>query len=109
MRAVPEVDANAGNSDSWGGDAVPDWSDGAKIPCRVWPIRQMREVDEAKDAVVEEFGMMTPMIATPQVSGRIARIEDRRGNVLFAGPLWADHKASWPTHVEWRLVKGREI
>ena len=98
--------------DGWNAPADPVWEprSGASgtIPCHCWSSRDVRRAaDGVKVAVVEEFRMMTPHDADLSAADRIDRITDRRGNVLFPGPLVVDGPERMETHTEWRLGRGR--
>ena len=96
-------------ADDWNAPADPAWEAlPDTIPCHCWSSRDVRRAaDGVKVAVVEEFRMMTPHDADLSAADRIDRITDRRGNVLFPGPLVVDGPERMETHTEWRLGRGR--
>ena len=111
MRAVVERNETAGQSDGWNNPVLPSWAERAdRIPCYAWETTKpggRKVVDGVKIAALTAVMMMTGLNASIGDNDRIARIEDRRGATVFAGPLTIDGSKRLDTHREWELGDGR--
>jgi hypothetical protein len=94
-RVVIERDTNWGiETDPGWGDDDPAWADhiggaaGDPLACRWWAEVGRGEVVAAdRAATLRASRMMVPADADIRTSDRVARIENRLGVVLVAGPL----------------------
>lgn len=86
MRA--EVRRNTAATDAHGHPGKPTYNlvqDG--VPCFVWSSSRQRIVDGRQQAEVDEVHAIFRAGADVQSFDRIEQIKDRRGRVLFDGPL----------------------
>lgn len=86
MRA--EVLRNIAAADAHGNRGKPEWGHiSDATPCFVWSRIRQRVVDGHQNAEVEEMQALFRYGADIKEGDRITEIKDRRGRVLFAGPL----------------------
>lgn len=86
MRAVVERNA-ASTADAYGGPVPPNWQAHATIACRAWSRDKKLVADGAKGALLQDLRAAFPIGADLTEADRIARIEDRRAQLLVQGPL----------------------
>lgn len=87
MRAIVERNA-AVATDAYGGAVAPSWQPHLTVPCYAWHASAPRGLvaDGAKTAFMQELLCAFPRATDVTERDRVARIEDRRAAVLFAGP-----------------------
>lgn len=86
MRAFVERDAAVGD-DPYGGAPAPSWQAHATLACYAWSKTRRDVVDGDKSAVVVDLRCVFPPGSDVTEADRVARIEDRQGAQLFAGPF----------------------
>ena len=86
MRATVERD-QATATDQWGQPVKPDFAVIATLPCYAWSKQRRELIDADRSAVLEDIRAVFPKDADLNEQDRIAKIENRRGDVIFAGPL----------------------
>lgn len=105
MRAVIERDVSEG-TDDWGNPTEPDWeADEDATPCLMYVRAGAGQVgrvviDTEKTAVLEDRRAIVPLDTDVSTADRIARVEDRAGTVLFAGPMGIDAVHRRRDHLE---------
>lgn len=91
MRATVTRNAAAGEN-AWGNEEKPDYSGSpvaVRVPCFVWSkLRRMLD-DDGKQGMAEELMAVAPSDANLQESDQLS-IADRRGKILFGGPLFVE-------------------
>lgn len=83
-----EIRRNTAAADGHGNPGKPVWTlvkDG--VHCFVWSRVRQRVVDGKQNAEVEDIGAVFYRNTDVLSADRIEQIKDRRGRVLFAGPL----------------------
>lgn len=87
-RAIIERNAEAGTDPD--GHPLPSiWEPYLTLPCRAYTKMRKEVIDGDKTAMIEDIKALFPLEANEDLSEdyRIAKITDRLGAVLFAGPL----------------------
>lgn len=104
MRAVVQRNAEAG-TDPDGGKLPPNWQTHATIPCRAWSRAKKVVSDTDKGALLADLRCAFPAGADVTEADRVARIEDRRGTLLFPGPMSILTLQRRPGHLEAMLER----
>jgi hypothetical protein len=105
MRAVVQRNTTA-TSNPYGQPDPPTWVEQpAAIPCRVWSRARRHVVDVDRDKLVEDVRMIVPLGADLTELDRIARVEDRLGAVLWAGPLALEAPQHKHDHTEYSVLR----
>lgn len=87
MRATIERDQQAAE-DPWGHPENPDWQTHLdRLPCSMWVHVETDVTDDNMQAVVEDRRAIFPLDTDLTPTDRIAQVADRRGQVLFDGPM----------------------
>lgn len=77
----------ATGTNAWNRPAAPDYQpNGEVLPCRAWSRTKRHVRDDGKEAVIEDMRAAFMPDADVQVGDQLA-VRDRRGNVLFQGPV----------------------
>lgn len=90
----------ATGSDGFGQPVAPTWATAVVLPCRAWNARRDPVRDGEKVVRTQEIRAAFPLGADIIEGDRLESITDRRGTVLFAGPLFVETIVSQPTHRE---------
>lgn len=89
MRATVSRKADGATND-WGTPGAPTFTEqtgsGHPVPCRAWSKQRRDVTDEGKQIVIEDMRATTPVNADIQEGDQLV-IKDRKGTVLFAGPV----------------------
>lgn len=104
MRAVIERNSTA-TSDAYGQPEAPAWAILATVACRVWSRTRAVVEDGRKIAHVEEIRCAMASGTDVTENDRLASVQDRQGNVLWAGPLFIRAIQAKHTHVEMNLSR----
>lgn len=87
MRATLQENTASG-VDELNQPVPPSWSDlPVPVPCRVWSSSRQEIVDGDKQVTVETITGLFPFSSAISEANRIGQVADRRGVVLFGGPL----------------------
>ena len=100
-RAAILRDANAGQTDAGGQPLPPDWQPHlADVPCRCWaePSEEV-SADGDRTVVVEGRRIIFPVGTDVTEADRVARVTDRRGNLIFDGPARIEGLVRRPDHL----------
>lgn len=105
MRADVERNGAAGQ-DAWGQPVAAAFAPLATVKCFIWSGSAREIVDGDKSANVEAVRGMFPLGTDLRADDELARVTDKRGQVLIAGRLKVDgpvqHKHN---HLEAALVR----
>lgn len=107
MRAQLQRDGATGTN-PWGDKNIPAFADipggGVLTSCFAWVSKVPGDVsDEDRDLFVE-FKRMTVALGTDvKVRDRVLKIEDRRAQTIFAGPLFIESVERRADHLELTL------
>ncbi len=86
MRAKLERNVDLGK-DGYGQDEKPNFQPLLTLPCRVWSKLRREVVDGDKTVMVEDIRGKFESGADIREKDQISAVVDRRGAVLFDGPL----------------------
>ena len=100
MRAVLQVDDNAGTVDELNQPVAPDWETDRNIPCYAWTQMKKQVIDGNKLAIVEDFRAMVPRGTAIADEDRLLNITDRQGVEIFAGPIRIEAMQVRKDHLE---------
>lgn len=85
MRAVVERSA-AQPKTPWGQPGPPQFASLGTVPCRAWSKTRREVRNDGIEAIVEDMRAVVPAQADVQSGDRLI-VENRRGEVLFDGPV----------------------
>ncbi len=102
MRAFVERNGTS-TTDNYGHPEAPAFATLATVPCRVWSKNRREVNDDRKYALVEQIRCAMPLDADVTEKDQIASVKDRRGTVLWSGPLRIDTIQHKHTHMEMNL------
>lgn len=93
--------------DAWNMPLAPDYQPHAEVPCFGWvPKAGVDIVDGKKDVIRQDVRMMFALGVDLRAGDQIAKITDRRGNVLHRGPLRVEGAIDFKhNHQEVALVR----
>ncbi len=86
MRARIERNQDLG-TDGFGHPEAPNFQPRNTLPCRVWSKMRQHVTDEEKIVMIEDIRGRFESGADITEDDRISAVVDRRGAVLFDGPL----------------------
>lgn len=87
-RATIERNSGAAETDAWGDQGEPEWQTHLiDVPCRAWFGTEREVTDGNKTAAVEERRAIMPLGTDVTEADRILSVKDRKGTVLFDGPI----------------------
>lgn len=92
-------------TDRLGQPAAPSWSTVEELACRAWNRRREAVRDGEKVVTVQSLRAAFPKDADIREGDRLASITNRRGTVLYAGPLQVEEIVWQPTHLECHLER----
>lgn len=106
MRAHVERNVATGK-DAWNKPVAPNFQPLAELPCFAWvPKAGADLVDGKKVAIQQDVRMMFGLAAELLPDDRIARITNRKGDVLHRGPLRIEGEIDFKhNHREVALVR----
>jgi len=93
MRATVTRDATS-TSNRWGGPDAPTFTETDTeevIPCRAWSKSRRDKSDDGKATIIEDMRATVPAGADIEEGDRLT-IRDRRGNLIFDGPVAVEAK-----------------
>lgn len=104
-RAVIETDTNT-TAGPDGLPGIPSWSESSKkIACRYYTQVKRQVIDGNKLALVEDLRLLLPKGTAIAEAQRIARIENRLGVTIAAGPFGIETIQERRTYLEAQLVR----
>lgn len=95
----------AASTGAWGQPAAPDWNFREELPCYGWSRSRQVVADGEKVVTVQEMRAIFPTDADIVEGDRLQEITDRRGTVVFPGPLMVRTAQAKPGHVEFMLER----
>lgn len=70
----------------WGQEGPPQFAPLGEVPCRAWSKTRREVRNDGVEAIVEDMRAVVPAQADVQSGDRLT-VENRRGEVLFDGPV----------------------
>ena len=102
MRGILQVPTTV--TDDFGQPGPASWATtGDQLPLYAWTRMKRLADDAGKIAVVEDFRCMIPRGTPINDEYRFLRIEDRRGNLIFTGPILIEAIQVFADHLELAL------
>jgi len=103
MRAQFERDGATG-VDGYNNPVTPVFANHLQpIPCYVWTSSRPEIIDGVKTAMVEDIRAIIPKGIDVTEKDRVASIRDRRGSVLYSGPILIESVIRQDAHLELKL------
>lgn len=90
-RKTPTSDTGGGYTEEWA--SVQE-----NVPCHAWTVGAQEIVQSARPDVVKTRLVLMPNTIDVQTGDRLAPITDRKGKVLFDGPLLVDGIGEHPSY-----------
>lgn len=97
QRAV--VERSSSTSDT-GGGFTKEWTTVNTIRCRVWSVSAIEIIASGRPESINTRIVLTPRNADVKVGDRLVSITDRKGTVLFSGPLMVNAINEKPDHLQ---------
>ena len=85
-RAAVERNSASG-TDDWNNPVPPTFAPLVTLSCRAFSKTRKEVRDDGKEVLIEDIRALFPDGADIQTGDRISSIKDRRGGVVFSGPL----------------------
>jgi hypothetical protein len=73
------------------------------IPCRLWYSTGREVIDGTKSAPIEDRRMIVPVDTDVNVADRVAKVTNRRGTLLYDGPMRIESVGRRQDHLELML------
>lgn len=98
------VERATAGTDAWGNPAIPAWATHLPaLPCRAWYSAGREVTDAGKTAVVEDRRMIVPRDTDVREDDRVAAVTNRKGEMLFPGPMRIESVGRRRDHLDLHL------
>lgn len=105
MRAT--LQRNEARADESGNIGPADWRTTAHVPCRVWHPSARRNADTRAVVESSEYAMAVPTTTDVVRDDRVLEVYDRRGEIIYADPLYVEAVRRRNDHLEVALREHR--
>lgn len=100
MRHRTVIQRNTTVSDT-GGGYTDAWADiHSNVPCHAWWISSTQAVMAARPELTETRFVLVPKGTDVHPGDRLDTVKDKKGNVLFDGPLIVDSMGERKDHIQ---------
>lgn len=103
-----DVNAGEDGTDEYGDPVEQDWQDHlTEVNCRAWSNTAREPIDERSVVTFEDRRVSVALVVDVTEADRVTEIRDRKGNVIFEGPMGIEGITRHTDHKELALERIR--